>query len=595
MHSDNAPIADAAHARSVTTSGWPLDIPGSVHDGLARAAARFGPNRALTFLMEADQKRAPHTWSFDAYLEEVMAAANAFHRLGIGRRDVVALVLPNAPETFFCLWGAQTAGIVFPINPLLEAGGIADLLRASQAKVVVTVGPIPKSDLYQKVTAAIAGAPSVEHLVTVDLARYLRGMKAVFARVAAGRIRRSSPALRYGVAETDYRKLVSRMRTDVLEIETPAVAADTASLFGTGGSTGAPKLARRTHGNEIANAWMSNRMLGEAFAPGTVILAGLPLFHCNGAMATGLSPFLNGGEVLLTTPQGYRGKGVISGFWRLIERYRVNVFSGVPTVFSTLLQIPIDGADISSLKCAFCGSAPMSATLIDQFEAATGVVILEGYGLTEATCVVALNPAVGERKPGSVGLPLPFQQARVALVDDEENWIRDAVPGETGVVVLSGPNVFQGYVSEHHNQGLWLTDEQGQRWLNTGDLGTFDEAGYLWLKGRSKDIIIRGGHNIDPAMIEDVFYAHPAVALAAAVGRADAHAGEVPVVFVELKPGAQADPASLMAFAEPRIMERAARPKSVEIIAAMPVTAVGKVHKPTLRALLAAQTPQARP
>ncbi|MNT05131.1 Short-chain-fatty-acid--CoA ligase [compost metagenome] len=161
--------------------------------------------------------------------------------------------------------------------------------------------------------------------------------------------------------------------------------------------------------------------------------------------------------------------------------------------------------------------------------------------------------------------------------------ISPAATGETGAVALRGPNIFQGYLSEHHNQGVWLTDTNGEVWLNTGDLGDLDEDGYLWLRGRSKDIIIRGGHNIDPAVIEDAFFAHPSVALAAAIGRRDAHAGEVPVVYVELKPGETISETALMEFANHRIMERAARPKDVRIVPALPLTAIGKVFKPALR------------
>ncbi len=316
-----------------------------------------------------------------------------------------------------------------------------------------------------------------------------------------------------------------------------------------------------------------------------VTFAGLPLFHVNGAMVTGLAPLFTGGHVLLGTPQGFRGKSVIDRFWEIVAHHRVLTFSGVPTLFSSLLRVSTSAHDLSSLRFAICGSAPMAPELIVQFERATGVKILEGYGLTEATCVAALNPLTGTCKPGSVGLPIPFQE--VKIFEEPTQGSDDAMTGTgtSGLVGLRGPNVFQGYLSDSHNAGLWLNDEAGGSWLNTGDLGEIDVEGYLWLRGRSKDIIIRGGHNIDPAIIEDAFFAHPSVALAAAIGRADAHAGEVPVVYVELKPGEQIAADLLQAFAEKQIMERAARPKAVYILPSMPLTAIGKIFKPALREL----------
>lgn len=583
-----APLADRAAVDAVIAGGWPDDLPQTTYALIERAAERFGDTKALSFFVDAKRPELAVTWTFSEYLEAVTRAANVFHRLGVEAGDVIALVLPNLPETYFCLWGGEAFGVVLPINPLLEAEGIADLLRASKATVVVTVAPFPGVDLYDKVVEAIRAAPDVTHVVTVDIARHVQGWKALPARLQQVWSRRRARRIRAGVAVTLFERATRQVSGDRLATGHRPEVADLASLFCTGGTTGAPKLARRTHANEVANAFMSTRMLGDAMPEGSVVFAGLPLFHCNGAMVTGLSPLLTGGHVVLGTPQGYRGSGVVSGFWDIVARYRVNVLSGVPTLFSSLLQHPLRGQDISALRFAICGAAPMSPELIAQFEQTTGVAILEGYGLTEATCVAALNPLTGLRQAGSVGLPLPFQQARIAILNDAGVWVRDAKIGETGAVALSGPNVFAGYQSDHHNQGVWLTDPDGGIWLDTGDLGAIDALGYLWLRGRTKDIIIRGGHNIDPAVIEDAFYAHPAVALAAAIGRPDTHVGEVPVVYVELKPGATASEGELMRFAETRINERAARPKAVQIIAAMPLTAVGKVHKPSLRDLQAA-------
>jgi fatty-acyl-CoA synthase len=286
--------------------------------------------------------------------------------------------------------------------------------------------------------------------------------------------------------------------------------------------------------------------------------------------------------VVIGTPQGYRGTDVIANFWAMVEHFRINFFSGVPTVYSSLLQQPTEGFDISSLQYALCGAAPMPVELFREFEQRVGVRILEGYGLTEGACVSSVNPPDGERKIGSIGLRLAYQDMRAVILDDSGGYLRDAAPDEVGVIAIQGPNVFAGYLEALHNKGVWL-DINGQRWLNTGDLGRQDVHGYFWLTGRKKELIIRGGHNIDPKQIEEALQAHPAVALVAAVGCPDAHAGEVPVAYVQLTSGQKAERDELMDFASRHISERAAIPKRIEILEALPVTPVGKIFKPALQ------------
>jgi fatty-acyl-CoA synthase len=565
-------LANLAEIVAVEQAGWPTALPGTTFELIQAAAARFGEAPALSFFLDAERHEAVRTWSYDDYAQAVTRAANLLSGLGAGRDDVVALFLPNLPEMMFCLWGAEAVGVALPINPMLEAAGLADLLRASGARVLVTLAPIAGTDLFEKAVAALAAAPTVRELVLVDMAAHAGLERPLPATPGVGRT----------VRVTDFLRVCDLQPAEGLTCAAPR-GADLASLFCTGGSTGAPKLARRTQANEVANAFMGTRALGSALAPGDVVFAGLPLFHVNGAMVTGLASLLAGAHVLLGSPQGFRGAGVIPKFWDIVEHHRVVMFSAVPTLLSTLLLAPTQERDLSSLRFVICGAAPLSPELISQFERATGVIIVEGYGLTEATCTVALNPINGERRAGSVGLPMPFQRVRIALIGPDGEWREDAAVGQTGQVMLAGPNVFQGYVLEHQNPGVFVLDATGERWLDTGDLGALDADGRLWLRGRSKDIIIRGGHNIDPAVIEDALYAHPDVLLAAAIGRPDPHAGEVPVAYVQLRPGAAASSEGLAQFAEAFIVERAARPKAVRIVESMPLTAVGKVFKPALR------------
>lgn len=570
---DDTPLADKSAVEAVERAGWPGDLPGSTYELIRQAAARFPQAKALSFFLDAQNHQAVRSWTFETYAQAVTRAGNLLGALGTERNDVVALFLPNLPEMMFCLWGAEAVGVALPINPLLEPAGLADLLRASGAKVLVTLAPFPGVDLYEKAVAALAASPSVRELVLIDLAAHALGQRPAPAAPGVGK----------GVRVTHFDTACAGQPDDRLIHGRGPRGEDTASLFATGGSTGAPKLARRTHANEVANAFMGTRALGRALTPGDVVFAGLPLFHVNGAMVTGLASLFVGVHVLIAGPQGFRGPGVVAKFWDIVEHHRVVMFSAVPTLLSSLLSVPTEGRDLSALRFVICGAAPLSPELINQFEAATGVTIIEGYGLTEATCTVSLNPINGDRRAGSVGLPVPFQQVRIAKLSAQGEWLADAAANETGQVMLAGPNIFQGYGQEHQNAGVFVLDQAGGRWLNTGDLGALDTDGRLWLRGRSKDVIIRGGHNIDPAVIEDAFYAHPAVALAAAIGRPDPHAGEVPIVYVQLKPGASADAEDLGRFAEARIVERAARPKAVRIIEALPLTAIGKVFKPALR------------
>jgi fatty-acyl-CoA synthase len=203
----------------------------------------------------------------------------------------------------------------------------------------------------------------------------------------------------------------------------------------------------------------------------------------------------------------------------------------------------------------------------------------EVYGMTETSSVHTLSYPDRPVRLGATGHALPYSRTRVVRLDGDGRYLGDCAAGEIGVIAMAGPGVFSGYLSETHNRGAFV--EPG--WVNSGDLGRLDEDGYLWVTGRAKDLIIRGGHNIDPMAIEEVFFQHPAVALAAVVGEPDAYAGELPVAFVQGRPGATIDVTELLAFVRERTPERAAVPVQLYVVDAIPLTAVGKVFKPALR------------
>ncbi|HBO3116995.1 TPA: acyl-CoA synthetase [Pseudomonas aeruginosa] len=553
------------------------DLPASTYAVLQRSAKKHANDKALSFFLEAKSFQRTHDWTYAELFADITRAANAFHELGIGPKDVVAFLLPNLPETHFTIWGGEAAGIVMAINPLLEAKQIAELLRAANAKLVVTLAPTPGADLWPKLASQLDSLPCVQDIVWVGMTPYVGAIPGLALRFMAQRERGRHRSHRIH----DLHTLMRRQPGHYLKSGRQIRADEPSSYFCTGGTTGLPKIAVRTHGSEVFNAW-AMAVSWEPRQKGLVIFCGLPLFHVNGQLVTGLMPWSYGDRVVIGTPQGYRGDGVIPRFWAIVEHFGINFFSGVPTVYSALLQQPVEGRDLSSLLYAICGAAPMPVELFREFEQRIGVRILEGYGLTEGACVSATNPPDGERLIGSIGLRLAYQEMRTVILDEQGRYLRDAASDEVGVIAIHGPNVFAGYLDPSHNRGVWI-DIDGQRWLNTGDLGRQDDQGYFWLTGRKKELIIRGGHNIDPKQIEEALQAHPAVALVAAVGCPDAHAGEVPVAYVQLTAGQTVASSELLAFAGKNIVERAAIPKRIEILDALPVTPVGKIFKPALQ------------
>ncbi|EXF93087.1 AMP-binding protein [Pseudomonas fluorescens HK44] len=552
-------------------------LSSSTYEALRRAAGRTPDAPALSFFADATDFKNTHDWSYSELFADITRAANAFHDLGIKPGEVLAFILPNLPETHFTIWGGEAAGIVMAINPLLEAKQMAGLLNAAKASVVVTLAPTPGSDLWPKLASQLDQLPAVRSVVWISMEPYVaEPVRGILKAVAL-----KERAVHSAIAIHDWRSLMNTQPHTHLKSGRQIRQDECSSYICTGGTTGLPKIATRTHGSEVFNAWaMAAHM--QPRSSGQVIFCGLPLFHVNGQLVTGLMPWTQGDHVILGTPHGYRGEGVIQRFWEMVEHFGINFFSGVPTVYAALLQNEWQGRDLSSLRYAMCGAAPMPAELFREFERRTGVKILEGYGLTEGACVSSINPPHGERHIGSIGIRIAYQNMRAVLLNDSGEYVRDANVDETGLITISGPNLFGGYLEESHNRGLWI-DIDGQRWLNTGDLGRQDAQGYFWLTGRKKELIIRGGHNIDPKQIEEALQAHPAVALAAAIGSPDVYSGEVPVAYVQLRPGQACNVEELEAFAHLHISERAAVPKRIEILEALPLTAVGKIFKPALQ------------
>jgi len=525
----------------------------STYDALQLGAARDPQAAAMHFLSKADPEETPLTVSHAQFIARVTQAANLFHELGVGPNDVVSLLMPLLPQTFFALFGAQAAGIANPVNPLLSPGQIAEILRAANTRVLVALGPVPGSDIWRKVQQVKDQLPNLKAIVVVhgtsDAAQSVYDFDAAIAHHPIDR-------------------LLSGRRIQ---------GSETAGYFHTGGTTGTPKLVRHTHANQVYQAWAMALML--PLGAGHNLLFGLPLFHVGGSLTQGLASLASGNALVVVSPAGWRDPNSIRNVWRLVQRYRPAVFGGVPTVLAAAIQMPIAGADLSSIRCASGGGSAIPIAVGKAYVEQLKVPVVEVYGMTETASVHTLSYLDRPIRLGSVGHAVPYSKVRIVKVDGDGKLLGECATNEIGVVAMAGPGVFSGYLSDAHNRGAFV--EPG--WVNSGDLGRLDEDGYLWITGRAKDLIIRGGHNIDPLAIEEVFFQHPAVALAAVVGEPDAYAGELPVAYVQLKPGVNIESGELIEFVRERTPERAAVPVQLYFIEAIPLTGVGKVFKPALR------------
>ena len=566
------PFKTNADLRAIEAeSSWDeRNLPVSIYQALQQTATRHGARNAISFQMFAAPDAKAQTLTWAQLLMRVTQAANLFRSLGIGEGDSVAYILPTLNETAITLLGGMTAGRVSPINPLLEPDKIAALLRETGAKVVVTLRAFPKTDVVQKVAQAVALAPDVQTVLELDMLPHLSPPKSWIVPF----IRPKNPHSHHAKV-LDFHRELDRQPSDALRFDAPQ-SDRIAAYFHTGGTTGMPKMAQHCYGGMIYNGWLGAELL---FTEKDVLLCPLPLFHVFAAYPILMCCIMSGAHVVFPTPQGYRGEGVFDNFWKLIERWGVTFMITVPTALSALMQRKVD-ADIKTLRTGISGSAALPRETYKRFEQATGVQIAEGYGLTEATCLVSCNPVDGVKKIGSVGLPLPYTQVRIMRA--QNGSMIECATNEGGEICVFNPGVTPPtYTDDAKNHDLYVDG----RFLRTGDLGRVDEDGYLWITGRQKDLIIRSGHNIDPVEIEDALLSHPEVAFAGAIGQPDARAGELPCAYVELVAGATVTPDTLLEHVTPLISERAAIPKHIEILTELPKTAVGKVFKPDLRRL----------
>jgi fatty-acyl-CoA synthase len=525
----------------------------STYEALKLGAAIDPSRPAIQFLPTASAADTPVTVTHGQFIARVTQAANMFHALGVAGGDVVSLLLPLVPDSFVALFGAEAAGIANPVNPLLEPHQIAEILNAAGTTVLVVLGPTPGADIWEKV-AKVRGQ--------------LKGLKAVVQVGGTGARAEGVHAFETLIAQQPYDKLVSGRQITSGQI---------AAYFHTGGTTGTPKLVRHSHGNQVYQAWACNLMYKSK--PGRAILFGMPLFHVGGSLSQALTTLSGGGTLVVLSAAGWRNPAALQNLWPLVAKYRPEFLSSVPTVLAASLAIPAGENDISSVRYVTGGGSAIPVAVGKALGERHKAPVFEVYGMTETSSVHTVAYMDRPMRLGSVGHAVPYSRVRVVKLDSNGRYLADCAPDEIGVVAMAGPGVFSGYLDDAHNKGAFV--EPG--WVNSGDLGRLDADGYLWITGRAKDLVIRGGHNIDPAPIEDVLFQHPAVGLAAVIGQPDAYAGELPVAYVQLKPGATVAVGELEEWTRARTHERAAVPVAIYQVNPMPLTGVGKVFKPQLR------------
>jgi fatty-acyl-CoA synthase len=541
-----------------------LSMPTSTYQ-LLRDAAHAWPDAVATqWIPDPASYTDCLTWTYSELAGRVTQIANALTALGVRRAEAVTLCGVNTSMLYAATLAAQAVGIAAPVNPVLSAEHLTQLIRRTGSRVVVAAGPELDEARW-------------EGLLAVCKTVRVRAVLVLRPDAVTGTPPRLPAEPGMIVAYLD--EIAAGQPDERLVGAQPPAPEDLAAFVHTGGTTGAPKIAAHTHANQLACG--RGIALSTGLAPGEAVLGGLPLFHVNALLVTGLAPMFAGQRVVWPGPAGYRNPDLYARFWKIVEHYRIAAMSAVPTVYATLSRVPVD-ADISSLRLPIVGASPLPPSVREDFAAHTGRRLLEGYGLTEATCATTFTPP-GQERAGSVGRVLPGQQIKAVRIGEDGTWT-DCAPGDVGVLAIGGPTVFAGYVTDPALNGPRVSRDGivHDGWLNTGDLGAVDPDGFVYLTGRAKDLIIRGGHNIDPRVIEDGLLSHTAVRAVAAVGRPDRHAGEVPVAYVVPADPDRFDEAELLAWAATAIGEPAARPKRIHAVAEIPTTAVGKQYKPAL-------------
>ncbi len=517
------------------STATPLDL-------LTHSAARTPSHPALEYLC-VDGMGEPEVLSYEQLLGEVKNVVRALSAHGIQAHESVAIMLPFVPQAVSALIAASTVAVAFPVNLLLSAEALRNQLVLSGCRVVITMGPHPDLDVRARLQVAIDAMTDAPLVVEIP--------------VEAG----SSEAMSWDEFLGHSDGLLPNSDADHVGM-----------LIHTGGTTGLPKLARLTRRNVASASIMAASGLG--IGARERLLTGLPLFHVGGAIDALFAALSVGGTVVFPSMFGMRSRRAIQEVWSIIEREKITLLAGVPTTLAAIVETPVDGAKLDGLRAVMTGGSPLARDLFLRLQAKIEKPVCQLYGMTESSGIATAQLTSGQPVSHTTGKPVPGVDICLGSIDGGFH------PGAKGEILVRGPNVFRGYLTAEGVKG----DPNGG-WFQSGDLGEVTEDGELRVVGRSKDVIIRSGHNIDPQMIEDVAMEHPDVIQSAAVGMPDDYAGEVPVLYVVTCPGATVSVGELAKFINARIAEPPARPKHVFLLDELPLTPFAKIARFRLRQL----------
>lgn len=530
----------------------------NLYDLFLAAAEAVGDSMAMTVLRSENPADIEVAYTHTGFLKKITQAANMFHALGMTPSDgVAAFLTPTFAEMPALLFGAQVAGKASTINYLLSQDTIFEILNAQAATILIIPSKHLDETCWQNAQGVFDKVPTMERVLVIgDETEHRPGFIAL--------------------SET-----LDGIRSNKLAFEPTEDNNAVCMFYHTGGTTGRPKLVQLTHANIIHAAFGFAQIFG--YDETAVVINGGPFFHVGGTMAGGLGVLGAGGHMIVPSPYALRPKPIIAAYWKIVETFGVTFVGGVPTSIGAITNSFSHEHDISTVRTAFTGGAVLPKALETRFTEKTGIPLLQTYGMTETAGAIAFQPGCGTARSGSVGIRAPFSETRIVRLD--KTPAVECALGQAGRVQVRGPQVFPGYLEAEQNAGA--LDDEG--WLNTGDIGYLTDDGFLWLTGREKDIIVRGGHNIDPAAIEDVANKFPGVVTSAAVGMPDQYAGELPVLFVVADASVSTNPEKLSRYIQDTIHERPARPRTILFLDELPLTAVGKIFKPKLVELAIAE------
>ena len=511
--------------------------------------------------------------SYRTLLREAEAFGRALEVRGVRPGDRVALILPNVPQFVVAELGTWLAdGIVAPMNPTYPDEELGALLARTGATVAVVLAPF-----YERLKAVQSGT-AVRRVIVAHVRDALAFPKSLLFRLA--KERHDGHGTRPRGGDETMRDVLAAHRG-----ERPTAAAprpdDGAILLPSGGTTGTPKEVLGTHGGLAVAGRQLDTWLGAVLVHGEdTLLVPLPLFHVYAAAGVQSLAFAGGlSMALVPNPRD------TAGLLRTIRRERPSFLCAVPTLLTALMSHPDAERTrpaFRGIKLCFSGAAPLLAETKRQFEALTGGVVMEGYSLTEAQMAVIANPATGEKKTGSVGMPLPDVDVRLV---DLETGTREVARGEPGEVLIAAPELMREYWQQPEETAAALVpDDAGRRWLRTGDVGYFDEDGYLFLTDRKKELIKVSGFQVWPREVEEAVAAHPAVLEVGVAAVADPTKGERPKAWVVLRPGGHVTADELRTFCRERLASYKV-PAEVSVVPELPKSAVGKVLRRKLREL----------